>query len=79
MRRLQGIFLGVLTALSLCAGVWAAGPTGGRTPIDPWTYQALLGMGMDVDWCKTAAGKPRTAPLCLGISAPPASLMCGSG
>lgn len=32
-------------------------PTYGATPIDPWTYQQLLGKGMDVDWSKTSEGK----------------------
>ena len=27
-----------------------------NNPIDPWTYQSLLGRGMDVDWCKTRQG-----------------------
>ena len=26
-------------------------------PIDPWVYQTLLGMGMDVDWSKTNQGR----------------------
>ena len=29
----------------------------GSKPIDPWTYQALLGKGMDVDWSKTSQGR----------------------
>lgn len=31
--------------------------TDGTKPIDPWTYQRLLGRGMDVDWSKTARGR----------------------
>ena len=27
-----------------------------NNPIDPWTYQSLLGRGIDVDWCKTRQG-----------------------
>ncbi|MGN0407350.1 MAG: glycoside hydrolase family 5 protein, partial [Bacteroides sp.] len=26
------------------------------SPIDPWTYQRILGKGVDVDWCKTKHG-----------------------
>ncbi|MFV0497635.1 MAG: glycoside hydrolase family 5 protein [Candidatus Fimivivens sp.] len=29
----------------------------GYSPIAPYDYQALLGKGMDVDWCKTAQGR----------------------
>lgn len=28
----------------------------GMDPIDPWTYQRMLGKGMDVDWSKTKKG-----------------------
>ena len=29
----------------------------GKEPIAPWSYQALLGKGMDVDWSKTKQGR----------------------
>ena len=29
----------------------------GEQPISPWTYQKLLGKGMDVDWSKTNQGR----------------------
>lgn len=32
-------------------------PVTGETPISPWTYQGLLGKGMDVDWSKTKRGR----------------------
>lgn len=28
-----------------------------KQPINPWTYQKMLGRGMDVDWSKTKAGR----------------------
>lgn len=35
----------------------ASAPVEGSAPIDAWTYQSLLGRGMDVDWAKTDQGR----------------------
>ena len=52
------IFLFVfLLMLPLIPCTKAADAAQYSTPIDPFVYQQMLGKGMDVDWCKTAAGK----------------------
>lgn len=57
MKKIISVFLSLALILTVNAGAAAAEPTDTRTPIDPWHYQKLLGKGMDVDWCKTAAGQ----------------------
>ena len=47
----------LLLLLSVIPWAGAAETAPGDSPIDPFVYQQMLGKGMDVDWCKTAAGK----------------------
>ena len=47
----------LLLLLSVLPWAGAAEAAPGDSPIDPFVYQQMLGKGMDVDWCKTAAGK----------------------
>ena len=53
-RRLLSAMLGAVLLMYL--SVSAALAQMGQQPISPWTYQAMLGCGMDVDWAKTAQG-----------------------
>ncbi|WP_308857734.1 S-layer homology domain-containing protein [uncultured Oscillibacter sp.] len=47
----------LLLLLSVLPWAGAAEAAPGDSPIDPFVCQQMLGKGMDVDWCKTAAGK----------------------
>lgn len=44
-------------------GVYMPGMFGDRDrPVDPWSYQQLLGHGMDVDWSKVREGRENYTP-----------------
>ena len=47
----------LLLLLSVLPWAGAAEAAPGDSPIDPFVCQQMLGKGMDVDLCKTAAGK----------------------
>ena len=50
------ILLAFVLTCSLFPSARAADTAHAAAPIDPLAYQQMLGKGMDVDWCKTAAG-----------------------
>ena len=50
------ILLAFVLTCSLFPSARAADTAHAAAPIDPLAYQQILGKGMDVDWCKTAAG-----------------------
>lgn len=53
------ILLAFVLTCSLFPSARAADTAHAAAPIDPLAYQQMLGKGMDVDWCKTAAGMCR--------------------
>lgn len=50
------ILLAFVLTYSLFPSAKAVDTAHAVAPIDPLAYQQMLGKGMDVDWCKTAAG-----------------------
>ena len=50
------ILLTFVLTCSIFPSAKAADTAHAAAPIDPLVYQQMLGKGMDVDWCKTAAG-----------------------
>ena len=53
IKRILSLLLTAMLLACLSSSAFAAAR---NNPIDPWTYQSLLGRGMDVDWCKTRQG-----------------------
>ena len=53
IKRILSLLLTAMLLACLSSSAFAAER---NNPIDPWTYQSLLGRGMDVDWCKTRQG-----------------------
>ena len=56
MKKSITMLLTFVLTCSLFLFTKAADAAHATSPIDPLTYQQMLGKGMDVDWCKTTAG-----------------------